>query len=569
MDRYLSAAWKISAPVVASPAITPTLETFRVRGDLSQHDHVAGLPVGTRGGILIRHYFPVDGEYVISPRLYRETVNIIRGLELEHDLEVTLDGERVVLARFGGREGRAGQLPAADAGRRRDGEALSEAPDRHGGTARRWRLVHQEELGDDGRAAAAVRARDASIRLRPSASPSSIDVTVEGPFNPAPSRRLAEPAADLLVHSRRAIAEATPCARTILSTLARRAYRGPVSETETTRLLGFYEKERARGGVFDQGIESALTFLLVQPAVPVSRRAGSRTPRRGASYRISDRRARVAAVVLPLEQHSRRRAAGPGDRGRLREPAVLEQQVRRMLKDERARALGQQLRRTVAVPAQPARPPARRRRLPGLRPQPARGAAARNRAALRERRPRGPAACSSCSTADYTFVNERLARHYGIPNIYGTQFRPRRGHRRGAPRPAGTGQHPRADVAEQPHVARDARQVRADEHSGHAAAGSRRPNVPPLDETPAKASSMRDRMEEHRAQPGVRRLPQADGPDRPRRSRTSTASAAGARWTTARPIDRVRAAGRRPESNGPCGLRQAIAAAGPTCSRAT
>ena len=61
-----------------------------------------GLPIGTRGGILIRHYFPVDGEYVISPRLYRETVNIIRGLELEHDLEVTLDGERFVLARFGG-----------------------------------------------------------------------------------------------------------------------------------------------------------------------------------------------------------------------------------------------------------------------------------------------------------------------------------------------------------------------------------------------------------------------------------------------------------------------------------
>ena len=102
MERYLSAAWKISSLAVASPKITPALETFRVRGDLSQHDHVAGLPIGTRGGIAVRHYFPVDGEYVISPRLYRETVNIIRGLELPHDLEVTLDGERVVLARFGG-----------------------------------------------------------------------------------------------------------------------------------------------------------------------------------------------------------------------------------------------------------------------------------------------------------------------------------------------------------------------------------------------------------------------------------------------------------------------------------
>src|SRR4029450_10164948 len=97
MDRYLSAAWRISAQAVASPAITPSLETSRVRGDLSQHDHVPGLPMGTRGGILIRYYFPVDGEYVISPRLYRETVNIIRGLELEHDLEGTLAGQRVVV----------------------------------------------------------------------------------------------------------------------------------------------------------------------------------------------------------------------------------------------------------------------------------------------------------------------------------------------------------------------------------------------------------------------------------------------------------------------------------------
>ena len=95
MERYLSAAWKIGGLAVASPKITPSLETFRVRGDLSQHDHVEGLPIGTRGGILITHYFPVDGEYVISPRLYRETVNIIRGLELPHDLEVAIDGERV------------------------------------------------------------------------------------------------------------------------------------------------------------------------------------------------------------------------------------------------------------------------------------------------------------------------------------------------------------------------------------------------------------------------------------------------------------------------------------------
>ena len=104
MERYLSAAWKVSSLAVGNPKATPTVETFRVRSDLSQDDHIEGLPIGTRGGILVRYTFPVDGEYVIQPRLYRETVNIIRGLEVPHDLEVTFDGERVQLARFGGAE---------------------------------------------------------------------------------------------------------------------------------------------------------------------------------------------------------------------------------------------------------------------------------------------------------------------------------------------------------------------------------------------------------------------------------------------------------------------------------
>ncbi len=104
MERYLSAAWKISALAVGSPKITPAIETFRVRSDLSQNDHIEGLPIGTRGGLLVRYNFPVDGEYVVRPRLYRETVNIIRGLEVAHDLEITFDGERILLARFGGRD---------------------------------------------------------------------------------------------------------------------------------------------------------------------------------------------------------------------------------------------------------------------------------------------------------------------------------------------------------------------------------------------------------------------------------------------------------------------------------
>jgi hypothetical protein len=100
----LTAAWKVSGLAVGNPKTTPAIETFRVRSDLSQDDHVEGLPIGTRGGILIRYTFPVDGEYTFQPRLYRETVNIIRGLEVAHDLEITFDGERILLARFGGHD---------------------------------------------------------------------------------------------------------------------------------------------------------------------------------------------------------------------------------------------------------------------------------------------------------------------------------------------------------------------------------------------------------------------------------------------------------------------------------
>ena len=195
MERYLSAAWKMAGVAVASPKITASLETFRVRGDLSQHDHVEGLPIGTRGGISIRHYFPVDGEYVISPRLYRETVNIIRGLELPHELEVTLDGQRVVPG-----------ARSADRRTNRPTTCSRRSP------ATRWRSASRcacrsLRVRTPSRSRSSRRARpprwsccsrsgaSASIRSRRSASPSSIAVTLEGPFKPAatsessPSRR--------------------------------------------------------------------------------------------------------------------------------------------------------------------------------------------------------------------------------------------------------------------------------------------------------------------------------------------------------------------------------------------
>jgi hypothetical protein len=191
---YLSAAWKISAQAVASPAITPSLETFRVRGDLSQHDHVAGLPMGTRGGILIRHYFPVDGEYVDqSPSLSRDGQHHPRP-RAGHDLEITLDGERVVLARFGGPRTNRRTICSRRSPATRWRSAFRSASESAAGTARSGVSLHQEELGDNARTAAAVRAR-ANRPDHASRHPELDKVTIEGPFNVVAQRHVPEPQA--------------------------------------------------------------------------------------------------------------------------------------------------------------------------------------------------------------------------------------------------------------------------------------------------------------------------------------------------------------------------------------
>ena len=286
MERYLSAAWKITKLAVGDPTITPAKETFRVRGDLSQDDHIEGLPIGTRGGILVRYTFPVDGEYVVSPRLYRETVNIIRGLEVEHDLEITLDGARVRLARFGGEDDELANYLNPTAA----GDDLE----------KRFQVRIQAKAGPHAIGVAFLKKSSAPtvdllqpfLRERidpitPVGIPEIDKVTIEGPFNvtgsgDSPSRRR------IFTCKPANIGDELPCAKTILSTLARHAYRRPVSDTELGRLTGFYQRERQTGGSFDQGLESAMAFMLVSPQFlfRVEREPDHAAP--DTPYRISD-----------------------------------------------------------------------------------------------------------------------------------------------------------------------------------------------------------------------------------------------------------------------------------------
>ncbi len=453
--------------------------------------------MGTRGGIAIRHYFPVDGEYVISPRLYRETVNIVRGLELEHDLEVTLDGHRVVLARFGGpKDEQANYLQptlAGDEMEKRFQKRMKISAGIHTigvaflkkSSATTLELLQPFE-------------RERLDPITPVGIPELDKVTIEGPFNA--TRSDSAPSRQKVFTCRPASPQdEASCAKTILSSLARRAYRGPVSDADMTRLLDFYSKERASGGDFDAGIEGALRFLLVHPRFlyRIERDPEKAVP--GSNYRISDLElaSRLSFFIWSSIPDEELLAAATA--GRLQNPAVLEQQVRRMLKDERARALGSNFAGQWLY----------LRNLRGLQPDAdvfpdfdhnLREALQRETELLFESIVLEDRSVTTLLSADYTFLNERLARHYGVANIYGTQFR----------RVAVTNEARKGLLGHGSILALTSQNNRTSpvlrgKYVLTNLLGTPPPSppavVPPLDENPGRAKSMRDRMEEHRKSP--------------------------------------------------------------------
>ena len=436
LERYLSAAAKISALAVGEPSIGPSSETYRIRGDASQTAQNEDLPPGTRGGLMALHTFPLDGEYVIKVKLLEINLGSIRGLEYEHQLEVTVDGERVLLAPVGGPEDYTqSSLNATNvvnslaerlqvrvkvkAGQRQVGAAFLQRAVAQGGNRlqpfQRSTLIATDHLG----------------------VPHVENVTVSGPFNATgasdtPSRRrlftctpttLREPQGRP-ERSRGAKASAErSCAEKIVSTLARRAYRRPVTDADLASLMAFYDAGRADGS-FDRGIELALRAVLVSPkfVFRIERDPGGVTP--GAPYRVSDIElaSRLSFFLwssIPddelLDAASRRatapargaRAAGAANAGR----------------SARAGA-GRELRRPVAAHPKPAQHDARQERLSRTSTT----TCGRHSSAswslfvgsiISEDR-----SVLDLMTADYTFVNERLARHYGIPNVYGPRLPP-------------------------------------------------------------------------------------------------------------------------------------------------
>ncbi len=512
MDRYLSAAWKITSAAMGDTDIAPAVTTYRVPPDRSQRDHVEGLPFGTRGGMLVSHYFPVDGEYVVRPRLWRNTVDVVRGTETPHDLEVSLDGAQLSLTRFGGP---ADEVPAQmfpgktadEIDRRFETRVVVTAGQHDVGVtfAKKSSAARQDVLQafqrekHDARMDVGIPELDQLVIEGP--------LTIVGPGRSASRERIfsCEPAQE---------SEAAACAEQILTSLARRAYRRPITDDERGRLVDLYGAQRAQGRDFEAGVQTALAYILVSPQFLFRVEQDPPGAAPSTLYRISglELASRLSFFLwgsLPDDELIDAAVAGE-----LGAPSGLARQVERMLADERATALAQSfagqwlyLRNLrAAAPDMYVFPDFD----DNLRQSAIRETELLFETIVRENRP-----LTELLTADYTFMNERLAKHYGVPGVYGDQFRRVALTRRAPLRPARARERADAVVVSEPHLAREPRQLRADEHPRHPAARAapRRADVArehgreALDARPHGTPPRRSRLRE---------LPPAHGPDRPR-----------------------------------------------------
>ena len=435
MERYLSAARRIGRLAVGEVPLRPSTETYKVPILLTQDDRMGDdLPFGSRGGIAARHYFPADGEYDLEIRLHRNYVNYVRGMGSRHQLQVRLDGALVRTFTFGGEEPDGTQAPASYAGNQ-FGDPEWEEYMLYADANMRVRF--EATAGPHVVSVSFVRRfAESEGVLQPRQSIFAVavnemrdgDAAVEhmaigGPYvstgpGDTPSRRaifICRP------DEGAAAGDEEACAEEILGSLARRAYRRPVDAGDVAVLMDFYRAGRDDGS-FDARIQLALERLLIAPdfLFRVERDPVDAEP--DSVYALND-----------LEMASRLSfflwSSGPDDilldlaeQGRLDDPEVLAGQARRMLADPRAAAFvrnfaGQwlYLRNLRGV-------------VPDARIFPEfdenlRDAFLRETELFVESLVRADRSVLDLFSADYTFVNERLARHYGIPGIYGSRFR--------------------------------------------------------------------------------------------------------------------------------------------------
>lgn len=502
IERYIGAAAKISRLAIGNTDIQPLSVTYKVRGDLSQNDHIEGLPLGTRGGLVITHNFPVDGEYLFKFSLLKVNFGPQYGQSAKNEqLEMSINGVRVLLM----------DLRSAPYYYIRGGAAGGPAP------ALEIRLPVKAgpqtiEVDFIKRTAAAVddllQPFDATtadlqtgVQYGYTTVPHLSGLEILGPYNIAgpgdtPSR------ARVFICRPASPSEEAPCARRIISSLARRAYRRPVTADDVAPIFDFYVKGR-EGTDFDTGVEMAVRRILADPEFVFRFERDPENLPAGAAHRITDIELASRLSFFLWSSIPDEELLTIAEQGKLKDPAILQQQVTRMLKDSKSNALITNFSNQWLFLRE------LRNRQPDLLIFPdfddnLRQAFQKETELLFASIVREDRNVFDLMTADYTFVNERLAKHYGIPNIYGTDFR-----RVTVPNASRKGLFGQASFLLVTSVANRTSPVTRGAWILENLLGSPAPlpppNVPPLPEDTkgqgikSLASTVRDRMEQHRA----------------------------------------------------------------------
>jgi cytochrome c5 len=437
MERYLSVARQVTRLATGLPPSLPKVDRFEIPLHVLQEERQSeDLPLGSRGGMAIHYTFPVDGEYLIKVRLQRQYQDYIKGMGWPQQLDVRLDGK--LLKRFivgGEAKGRA--AASSYAGDGEPGFAGDDSWEKYmqiGGDAG---LEVRTPVGAGPHTVAVSFVREL---WEPEGLPQPLQrgrvitndevymdyanvgaVQIGGPYNPAgiakdtPSRRA------IFVCQPKAASEENACATKILSRMSRLAYRRPATSADVQTLLEFFNSGRKEGGSFDTGIQFALERLLVDPDFLL--RVYRDSKQSESVYRLSDLEIASRLSFFLWSSIPDEHLLDVAERGQLSNPQVLEKEARRMLTDARAAdslvtnfaSQWLNLRRVEESVVDPEKyPNYDESLLQGFQSETEMIVAS----TIREDR-----SVHALLNADYTFVNERLARHYGIPGIYGSRFR--------------------------------------------------------------------------------------------------------------------------------------------------
>lgn len=409
LNRYISAAEKISRLAVGGTSQSPLGDTFRARADLTQEEHVPGLPIGTRGGMLIPYTFPQSGQYEIQIRLSRDRNEEVEGLREPHALQFLLD--RALVSEFIVKPPKDKNHSAVDTHLVMRFDATA-GPHQIGVTF----VKKSSSLMETKREPYAAHF---NMHRHPRLTPAIYQVSIAGPFSASQATATTPSRQRIFVCQPNSPSEEAVCAERILMQLMRRAYRRPVVPEDLVEPMRFFAEARSTGN-FDAGIEAALSSILVSPHF-LMRVERDPVPSQHV-YKISDLElaSRLSYFLwssLPDDELLELAQAG-----RLSQPEVLEQQTRRMLADAKSRSLVTNfaaqwlyLRNLESIS-------------PDLRLFPdfddnLRQAFREETELFFESIVREDRNVLDLLQADYTYLNERLAKHYGIPHIYGSRMR--------------------------------------------------------------------------------------------------------------------------------------------------